>query len=208
VTIRLENTGKRFRRDWIFRGINDEFQANDIVALTGANGAGKSTFLQLLAGYLTPSEGMISWKNPESVSPDQVYRFLSWTAPSNSLYEELTLHELISFHSKFKSWRMESSSELLAERIGLESSLHKPLRFFSSGMKQRVKLGLSILSDTPLLLLDEPASHLDLKAIEWFNQILGENMSGRIVWIASNRVESETTLCNRSFDISSFKKNS
>jgi ABC-type multidrug transport system ATPase subunit len=72
-------------------------------------------------------------------------------------------------------------------------------------MKQRVKLGLAILSDSPLLLLDEPTSHLDTQGIDWFQKLLSEHLDNRLTWIASNRVTSETVHCTRALDVMDYK---
>jgi ABC-type multidrug transport system ATPase subunit len=205
VNITLENTGKRFRKQWIFRGIDHSFSTGDVVALTGSNGSGKSTLLQVLAGLLTPSEGRISWSLDSRILPDQIYRHVSWCAPSIALYEDFTLLEAVAFHAGFRSFRNSIQSSEIPSLIGLENQQSKQLSQFSSGMKQRVKLGLAILSDSPLLLLDEPTSHLDAQGIDWFQKLLSEHLDNRLTWIASNRVESETVHCTRTLDVMEYK---
>ena len=113
-----------------------------------------------------------------------------------NLFDDFTLEENLAFHVRFKTMRMDATPLALAQRMGLAPHLQKQLRFFSSGMKQRLKLGTAILSNTPLLLLDEPCSHLDASAIAWYQELLREHAGDRIVVIASNRQESETQLCN------------
>jgi ABC-type multidrug transport system ATPase subunit len=205
VNITLENTGKRFRKQWIFRGIDQSFSAGDVVALTGSNGSGKSTLLQVLAGLLTPSEGRILWSLDARILPDQIFRHVSWCAPSIALYEDYTLSEAVAFHAGFRPFRNSIQRSEIPSLIGLENHQSKQLAQFSSGMKQRVKLGLAILSDSPLLLLDEPTSHLDTQGIDWFQKLLSEHLDNRLTWIASNRVTSETVHCTRALDVMDYK---
>jgi len=116
-------------------------------------------------------------------------------SPAMSLYEDFTLRENIDFFQKFKSLRGNISLNDFAQKIQLEKHIDKQLKHYSSGMKQRVKLGLAILADTPLLLLDEPTSHLDANATKWYQTLLQENILGRSLFVASNSHDDEIFLC-------------
>jgi ABC-type multidrug transport system ATPase subunit len=87
----------------------------------------------------------------------------------------------------------------------LEKHANHSLKTYSSGMKQRVKLGLSILSDAPLLILDEPCSHLDSAAVAWFQNLLNKNSDSRLILVASNSDEREIFGCNTSIDINRYR---
>jgi ABC-type multidrug transport system ATPase subunit len=87
----------------------------------------------------------------------------------------------------------------------LENALEKPVRNFSSGMKQRLKLALAILSDTSLLLLDEPTSNLDATAIAWYGDLLREHVKDRTLLVASNRQEAEYALCTARVEVERWK---
>lgn len=206
MIVQLENIGKRYQREWIFRRVDTVFHSGESVAILGGNGSGKSTLLQMISGYLSPSEGRIVWeKKGAKVSGETVFREMTWCTPALQLFEDLTLEENIAFFLQFKSLRHSMSTSDFAERIGLKAHQHKVLHQYSSGMKQRVKLGLAILGKSELLLLDEPTSHLDAEAISWYQQLLREEKEGRTIFIASNREEAETFLCNRSITIQDFK---
>jgi ABC-type multidrug transport system ATPase subunit len=79
------------------------------------------------------------------------------------------------------------------------------VRNFSSGMKQRLKLALAILSDTSLLLLDEPTSNLDATAIAWYGDLLREHVKDRTLLVASNRQEAEYALCTARVEVERWK---
>lgn len=202
----LEQITKKFNREWIFKNVNLEFISGDRVAVLGSNGSGKSTIIQIISGYLTPSNGRISWENESGkIAAGNIYRYLSICAPYLQQDDELTLRENVAFFLKFKTLRNQIGIEEFAQIVQLEKNLDKPLKFYSSGMRQRVKLGLAILADTPLLLLDEPTSHLDKKGIEWYQTLLRENAGERTIFVASNSEETETFICDKKIFIEQYK---
>jgi ABC-type multidrug transport system ATPase subunit len=111
MTITLTNAGKRFNREWIFRGMNYDFTAPKKYAITGSNGSGKSTLLQVIAGSLTFNEGAITLKSgkqetndgkQEPVNNDHHFQYISIAAPYLELVEEMTANEMLDFHTQFK----------------------------------------------------------------------------------------------------------
>lgn len=202
MEIALDSLVKTFGRDRVIRDARFTLAAGSRTAILGPNGSGKSTLLQLLAGALVPSSGSITHALGGKVVPaDQVYRHLSIAAPYLGLYEDLSLHEAITFHARFKPLRASISEAELARIALLEHALDKPVRNFSSGMKQRLKLALAILSDTPLLLLDEPASNLDAEVTAWFRDLLRQHIGNRTLVVASNRQPAEHDLCDRALEM-------
>lgn len=204
MEILLENIGKRYRRDWVFRGIDFQFKSGEKCAITGRNGSGKSTFLKVLSSHLTPTKGTISFRNTEAIESDKVFNSLAFAAPYIELLEEFTLREMLDFHLKFKSFQSNLTTSDLIEITFLEASANKEIRFFSSGMKQRVKLAMAICSDSPLLLLDEPSTNLDREGIEWYRNLIKKYSGDRTVIIASN-VEEDFDFCENSLNILDFK---
>lgn len=187
MIIRLQNTGKRYRLEWIFRGIDYTFENPGRYAVLGPNGSGKSTLLKVLSGHLSPSKGRISFEiNGKITEPDVVYRSVSYAAPYIELIEEFTLEEALKFHAKLKPMLPGMTPVRLYEILALPRARSKEIRFFSSGMKQRVKLALAICCDTPVLLLDEPATNLDVQGVEWYKNLIGQFAEDRLVVIASN----------------------
>ena len=187
MTIRLQNTGKRFRLDWIFRGLDHTFLQAQRYAILGPNGSGKSTLLKVLSGHLSPSKGAVLFEDAgKAVEPDIIYRRISYAAPYIELIEEFTLEEALKFHAGLKPLLPGFTPARLYELLALPRARAKEIRFFSSGMKQRVKLALAVCSDTPVLLLDEPATNLDLQGIDWYKNLIAEYAADRLVVIASN----------------------
>lgn len=205
MEISLKNIGRRFNREWIFRGVNYSFKTNDSYAILGRNGSGKSTLLQLIAGNLSPSEGSVDYfTNDKAFEAEKIYESLSLAAPYLELIEEFTLSEMIDFHFKFKPYIGGLNKEQLIDILELNNSKNKPIKYFSSGMKQRTKLALAICSDTSLLLLDEPASNLDTEAIMWYHELIKNYSSNRTVIVCSNQ-DYEYFFCNNQIQVSDYK---
>ncbi|MBK7381727.1 MAG: ABC transporter ATP-binding protein [Flavobacteriales bacterium] len=206
MEIRLQDIAKQFGREQVFHGVNVELASGSRTAILGPNGSGKSTLLQVIGGILMPSHGTITHHHKGAGVPaDALYRSISIAAPYLNLYEDLPLRQTIDFHARFKPLMQGITTEELARIAYLDHAMDKPVLHFSSGMKQRLKLALAILSDTPLLLLDEPASNLDAEAIAWYRDLLPKHAEGRTVVIASNRQAAEHELCDRQIDTSALK---
>lgn len=207
MNLELTNIGKRYRFEWIFKALTYQFQMGKGYAILGNNGSGKSTFMQVLSGHLSPSKGKLIYsKNNAVISIDKAYKELSFAGPYIELIEEFTLQEVIDFHWKFK--RMKCSQKELIERLDYpKSARKKAIKYFSSGMQQRLKLALAICSDTSLLLLDEPTITLDRKAVAWYVELLKEYAyaPNRTTIIASN-VEEDFQGCTERLNILDYKK--
>lgn len=204
-SITLENIGRRFNREWIFRGIDYTFQGSETYAILGPNGSGKSTLLQVLNGSLTPSAGKLSFFNSENeIEAGQVFQHLSLAAPYLELIEEFSLTEVIAFHFKFKPYKAGIDQERIIELLNMYSSRNKPIKYFSSGMKQRLKLALAFCADTPMLMLDEPTSNLDIQGVDWYLSLVQQFALNRLTIICSNQ-EHEYGFCTNRLNIVDFK---
>ena len=205
MTIRLSNAGKRYNREWIFRGADWEFQSGVSYAVTGPNGSGKSTFLQTIGGMLMPSEGKVTFSiGDKVVEPEKYFQYISFCAPYLEVIEEMTLVELLEFHQHFKPLIKGFSIKEVIAAIDLEGAAHKQIRYYSSGMKQRVRLGQAIFSDTPAVLLDEPCSNLDAKGIDLYLHLVATYCPGRLLVVCSND-EVEYSFCRERLSITTWK---
>lgn len=206
MTIQLEKLGKRYRYEWIFKELSYTFEQGNGYAIMGGNGSGKSTLMQILSGYLSPSKGSLLYQNQgNDVARDEVYQHLSFAAPYIESLEDFTLREAVDFHWNFKA--MHLSQKALFERLEYPKSAYKKaIKFFSSGMQQRLKLALAICSKTNLLLLDEPTITLDQAAIKWYLQLLQDYayQPQRLTIIASN-VEEDFTGCQKRLTLLDYK---
>ncbi|MBF9252524.1 ABC transporter ATP-binding protein [Pontibacter sp. 172403-2] len=204
MQINLTNLGKRYNYEWIFRNLTYTFEPGSSYAILGHNGSGKSTLLTVVAGYNLHSEGTITYTSGSKIiEQDKVYQQLSLTAPYLELVEEFTLAEMLNFHTRFKPLRHNLSQVQLIDRMGLQRARNKYVKDFSSGMKQRLKLGLAIYSDTPLLLLDEPTTNLDQEGISWYQEHVTQHNESRLIIVGSN-IAHEYSFCQHHLHITDF----
>lgn len=187
MTISLSEAGKRYNREWIFRKINYSFHSGNAYAVTGANGSGKSTLLQVISGAVHPNEGKVEFvTGGRTIAAENMYKHVTICAPYLDLIEEMTLLEFLDFHRQFKALLPGLTSRNIIDRLGLTAAADKQIRFFSSGMKQRVKLAQCILSQSDIVLLDEPCTNLDDAGIQQYHQLVEEFCKERIVIVSSN----------------------
>ena len=183
MKISLQNLGKRFNREWIFRHFNYEFISQKSYAITGPNGSGKSTLLQVMGGAITLSEGTVVYEN---IKPEDIYKHISIAAPYLELVEEMTLAEFLHFHAALKERLPAVTVKKIISVIELEKAADKQIRYFSSGMKQRVKLAQAILSNVPVVLLDEPTTNLDEEGIQLYRNLVNNFCKNRLLIVSSN----------------------
>ncbi|NVO85866.1 ABC transporter ATP-binding protein [Hymenobacter terrestris] len=204
MQITATGLSKRFAREWIFRELTHTFAAGSATAILGPNGAGKSTLLNTLSGQILPTHGTVEYQEKgQAVAVEDVPQRLAYAAPYLELIEELSLTELIRFHTRFKPLRPGMTSDELVRLMYLEKSRHKLIRDFSSGMKQRLKLALALYADAPLLLLDEPTTNLDRTGVAWYREHIAATLPGRTVLVSSN-VPEEYDFCEQQLLITDF----
>lgn len=188
MDIVVKDLGKQFQEEWIFRNLDFHFQQGKKYAIIGPNGSGKSTLLQILSGFLPQTTGEIAYEDNDSLIPSEdFYRHIAVATPYTELIEEFTALELLAFHFQFKKKRFKGELVDFLNQIGLSHTASKQLKNFSSGMKQRLKLGLAFFSDTAVVLLDEPTSNLDSQGIDWYQKLVKEESDKRLVIICSNQ---------------------
>jgi ABC-type multidrug transport system ATPase subunit len=218
MRITLDNAGKRFNRDWIFRSLDYRFVSGSAYAITGNNGSGKSTLLQAVAGASELSEGNMQWlaepsdkkalldsARHQGLPHEKIHRHLSIVAPYLELIEEMTAREFMDFHKSFKPLLSGYSTLQVLEAVQLKNAASKQIRYFSSGMKQRMKLAQGFFTDVPVILLDEPCSNMDQAGFELYKSLINQFTRDRLVIVSSNDKE-EYGFCTAVIDIRDYKK--
>ena len=222
MKVSLTDAGKRFNRDWIFRHFTYTFESGISYAITGPNGSGKSTLLQAISGSLHLNEGRVEFnlgptiklrilereepikQIPGNLPDEDQYSQVSICAPYLEVVEEMTFLEFLAFHGNFKPWLDGFTSSDIVSIVGLEKARNKQIRYYSSGMKQRVKLAQCIFSATPVVLLDEPCTNLDAAGIALYHQLIQDHCRDRLVIVSSND-EVEYKFCKEKIDILQYK---
>lgn len=185
--------------EFIFRDLECTFESGEITAITGKNGSGKSTLLKLIAGLSDPTTGTISYTwNDEKIALDSI----SYVAPYYNLYEDYTPIELFQLFCKLqaKSISLDYYEELLA-KFELSKKKNTPIKNFSSGMKQRLKIIMNLIGESQAYFFDEPSSNLDIFGIETLKkEIEYLKNNGKLVVIATNE-SNEISWCNKIIEL-------
>lgn len=206
MQIHLSDLSKRFNREWIFHELNYTFLSNKIYAIVGPNGSGKSTLIRIISGQMPFTSGEVTYSsNGRELPVESIYRNISIAAPYMELIEELTLEEIWKFHFKFKKGPLVNDTDQVIQTLGLEKGRGKAIKNYSSGMKQRLKLGLAFFSDTELLLLDEPTSNLDESGMVMYLRLIENWKRNRTILIGSNQTQ-EYQMCDGKLDVMEFRK--
>ena len=207
MDILVHELGKKFQKHWVFRDFSYHFKNGRAYAVTGPNGSGKSTLLQIISGFMPATSGSVRCRKPDgSLLPnDLFYRDHSFASPYLELIEEFTLAEILQFHFNFKKLAEGLNLKSVVERMYLSTSLHKPIRYFSSGMKQRLKLGLAFYVEAPVLLLDEPTTNLDEKGVNWYHEEVAKQQKNKLIIVSSN-VKNEYKYCQDVICLLDFKR--
>lgn len=205
MNIQLENISKRFGFEWIFKQINFQFEQGKQYAIVGPNGSGKSTLLKVISNGLMPTSGNAQYTFKDKIITDEseIAKHIMYAAPYISLIEDFTLSELYDFHASFRKMNIASKNEFM-EIAQLEIHQNKYIKNFSSGMRQRLKLSLAFMTDSPVILLDEPTSNFDAKAIDWYLEMVKKYTTNRLLIIGSNQ-EYEFSFCSQQLSILSYK---
>jgi ABC-type multidrug transport system ATPase subunit len=203
VRITVENLTQKFKKRTLFENLNHQFDPLSRTAILGDNGSGKSTFVKILSGFLTPSEGKVTHElNRSNLEREFLTKHVSACTPFLTLENQFTLGEAFDFHFKFKSIKDNISKNEFFQICFLENEREKKIGDLSSGMTQRLKLSFAMLSNSALILLDEPCSNLDEKGRLFYLNLIEKYCSESTLIVASNSVDSEVKHCTTRIDLS------
>ncbi|WP_376792725.1 heme ABC exporter ATP-binding protein CcmA [Thermoflexus sp.] len=178
--LRLERVSKAFGPRWALREVSLSVWPGEILALMGPNGAGKSTLLRVAATLLRPASGAV-WVKDRRWPPDGagVRAEVVLLGHQPWFYPDLTAEENLRFYQRFYGWPEDRWAVRAAlERMGLAERAHERVRGFSRGMLQRLALARALLAPTPVLLLDEPFTGLDVEGLERAREAVRELAAG------------------------------
>ncbi len=207
-TVRLlaDKLSKRFIRRLLFKNLSFELQAGQQLAITGANGSGKSTLLRILAGVMRPTDGAVYLEvDGNRIAREFHPRETGFVAPYLHVYDGLSARENLAFIARVR--RLPNAAERIRDLLdftGLAPRADDLVQDYSSGMKQRVKVCAALLSDSPVLLLDEPTSNLDAAGVAMIGQVMTRQIErGGVVILATNN-EVEADWCEFRVNVEDF----
>jgi len=199
--IQLQDVSKTFKGNIAIKGLNLEVKKGEILGLLGANGAGKSTTINILLGFLTPDSGKVCINDIDTNNKSQETRKLIGYIPENvNLYPYLSGIENLDYFCKLAGLKY-SKKELedYLTTCGLQIQAHtKKVNGYSKGMRQKVGIAIAYAKKAKVYLLDEPASGLDPLASNELSILLKKLASeGATILMASHDIFRVREVCNR-----------
>lgn len=202
MTIKLEHISKKFEENQVIKDLTAEFVSGERYVILGTNGSGKSTLIKILSGLVSPASGHVTYQlSGTTISRENVFHHISLASPWSDPVEEFTLAELLDFYRKFRPFVSGLKVNDVIDISGLEHARNRQIHHYSSGMKQRVRLLLAILTQSDLLLLDEPLANVDAKGMEWYRQLVEDYGGGRTIIVASNHHQPEYVFCQHHIEL-------
>lgn len=201
MDLSIQKLSKVYGRKVVFNELTFSIPSGTRFAIRGPNGSGKSTLLKILSGGLLPTGGHIQYTHQGyTISSEEVFRYIHFVAPYNTVIEELSLREVFRLHQSLGLLLGFTSFQAWFERLEYAFNADRQIKTYSSGMKQRIKLGLALLDDRPLILLDEPGSNLDAEGKAWFFRLTEHITTDQTLVIASNE-PAEIEICMHSIGV-------
>lgn len=198
------NIHKRFGSREILRGISMQANSGDCVGVIGDNGSGKSTFVRIMAGILTPDVGSVLLRVHDTDIPvEDMPQRVGYVAPYLRLYDEFTATELLHLHARLHGvTATDDEVRTTLERVGLGARRKDIVRTFSSGLQQRVAIALAVHLMPDILVLDEPSVTLDRAGRDVLEgEIVRQREAGSIILLATND-DRERSLCTTFVNVS------
>lgn len=201
MLIEAEDLTKSFGPKTAVAGASFRIAAGEIVGLLGANGAGKSTAMRLLVGYLTPDSGSARIAGLDvSASARAARAAIGYLPESPTGFPELTTHEFLTFAAEARGLRgpaRRAAIERAVEVGDLAEALPRTLGSLSQGWRQRAWIGQAFLHDPPALILDEPTTALDPGQKRRLRARLKEAAKTKAILVSTHILEEAETLCDR-----------
>lgn len=182
MKLSVQNIGKHYHKKWLFKAIDFELNTGESIAIKGRNGSGKSTLMQIIYGLVNQNEGNILIDNSTLFNPSEYFAI---AAPYLELPTEFSLAEVVRFHLQLG--KLNTSVEEFAENAEFtQTQSNQVIKYFSSGMQQRLKTALCLCSTHPIKLLDEPLTNMDTHGEKWYHSLLNSIKSKHMIIIAGN----------------------
>ena len=199
--IKVKNVTKKYGNFYAVRNINFEVNDGEIVGFLGRNDAGKSTTMNMITGFIEPTEGeiIVNGYNIDE-KPKKVKAQIGYMPEGTPLYYDLTVKEFISYMAELKMVPRKKRKDAVKKAIestGLEKVQNNLTKNLSRGYKQRVSLAGAIVGDPDILILDEPTVGLDPKQVIEIRELIKSFRKNHTVLISSHILSEVSQLCEK-----------
>lgn len=199
--IEVKNITKKYGSTTAVDNITFNINEGEIIGLLGPNGAGKSTTMNMITGYIEPTEGEIIINgNNISKKPQKAKRQIGYMPEGVPLYSDLTVKEFVTYMAELKKVEKKTRKEKvekIIEQTGLKDVENKLTRNLSRGYKQRVSMAGALVGEPQILILDEPTVGLDPKQITEIRALIKELGKTHTVILSSHILSEVSQICNK-----------
>lgn len=199
--IEVKNVTKQYGNFYAVRNINFEIKDGEIVGFLGRNGAGKSTTMNMITGFIEPTEGDII-VNGQNIylNPKKVKSQIGYMPEGTPLYSELTVKEFVNYMAELKAIPRKERKEAVKKAIestGLEKVQNNLTKNLSRGYKQRVSFAGAIVGNPKILILDEPTVGLDPKQVIEIRELIKSFRKDHTVLVSSHILSEVSQICEK-----------
>lgn len=188
--IKIDSLVKNYGTVEAVRSISFNLDDAQIVGFLGANGAGKSTTLKMITGYLAPTSGNVYVDDKNIIDNCiEIQKEIGYLPELNPLYTEMKVHEYLKFHAEIRNVIGEDFKKALSKVVtdcGLHGVVHKTIGDCSKGYKQRIGLAAAMIHDPKILILDEPVTGLDPNQIVEIRELIKKVGKKKLVLMSSH----------------------
>ena len=199
--IEVKNITKKYGNFTAVDNINFKIEEGEIIGLLGPNGAGKSTTMNMITGYIEPTEGEIKVEGYDiSKKPKKAKAQIGYMPEGVPLYSDLTVKEFVTYMAELKKVDRKTRKEKvekIIEQTGLKDVEKKLTRNLSRGYKQRVSMAGALVGEPKILILDEPTVGLDPKQITEIRALIKELGKTHTIILSSHILSEVSQICNK-----------
>ena len=199
--IEVKNITKKYGSFTAVNNISFKIEEGEIIGLLGPNGAGKSTTMNMITGYIEPTEGEISIEGFDiSKKPKKAKSQIGYMPEGVPLYSDLTVKEFVTYMAELKKVDRKTRKEKvekIIEQTGLKDVEKKLTRNLSRGYKQRVSMAGALVGEPKILILDEPTVGLDPKQITEIRSLIKELGKTHTIILSSHILSEVSQICNK-----------
>lgn len=197
MSITVENLTKRYGSQTAVNGLSFTAHRGEVLGFLGPNGAGKTTSLRMIAGLLQSDHGTVRYGDLDIwAEPREARRMIGYLPETNPLYPDMYVRETLDFYARIHETGQERVDETI-ERVGLTREAHKRIGQLSKGYRQRVGLGIAILHDPDILILDEPISGLDPNQLNDIRALIRDLARDKTIIFSSHILSEVEQVCDR-----------
>lgn len=199
--IEVKNITKKYGSFTAVDNISFKIEEGEIIGLLGPNGAGKSTTMNMITGYIEPTEGEIKVEGYDiSKKPKKAKAQIGYMPEGVPLYSDLTVKEFVTYMAELKKVDRKTRKEKvekIIEQTGLKDVEKKLTRNLSRGYKQRVSTAGALVGEPKILILDEPTVGLDPKQITEIRALIKELGKKHTIILSSHILSEVSQICNK-----------